>query len=197
MWSFSSSLFPPELLETEVHGVKLTVFILCLSQQSLKVAPYICWVCSSPYSGVALFSYLHLSHSGFSCIILPSSYYGLSRQMHSKSGPHVTGSGRFLTTFLKTEVEEVLASALAPLISGDPSGISRRPITFLSQLKMNYEARRRSKEETDFPNVFNQSSDASLPIRGKWLISEHDCRRARPLVSSPGVRKCLSVTCCC
>lgn len=56
-------------------------------------------------SGVALFSYLHLSHSGFSCIFLPSSYYGLSRRMHSKSGPHRivfflnTGSGLFLTSF--------------------------------------------------------------------------------------------------
>lgn len=58
-------------------------FSSCLSQQSLKMVPYICWVGSSRYSGVALFSNLHLSRSGFSCILLLSSYYGLSRLMHS------------------------------------------------------------------------------------------------------------------
>lgn len=69
------------------------------------------WSCS-------FFSYLHLSYSGF------SSCCSRSKLLHCP--------GLLLTSLLKREVQEVLASAPARLISGVPSGILRRPITFLS-----------------------------------------------------------------
>lgn len=73
-WSFSSSLFPLELLETEVHPVKLTVFIL--SQPTV------------PEDGSVYLLGLQLSLLFFptftSRTAAPlSSYYGLSRRIHS------------------------------------------------------------------------------------------------------------------
>lgn len=120
VWSFSSSLFSVELLMMEVHGVKLTVF--CLLGSSVSANSPRRWFRLSAGSAALVSLQLLFSHtfispsfSGFSSILLLPSCYTLFRLMFPMGKVFFlnTGWGVFLASFLKNEVEKLLASAFS------------------------------------------------------------------------------------
>lgn len=84
VWSFSSSLFPLELLETEVHRVKLTVFVLSSVPEDGSL--YLLGLRLSLFWSCSFFLPSPLAQPLLSLLIMVC----LDGYILSKSGPHGT-----------------------------------------------------------------------------------------------------------
>lgn len=119
VWSFSSPRFPVELLVMEVRRVKLTVFYLHGSSVSAN-SPWRWFRLSAGSAALVSLEWLFsLTFTSLSVASLPFSYPLLVTPCLDWCFPWVKrfflkpGWGVFLASFLKNEVEQLLASAFS------------------------------------------------------------------------------------